>query len=123
MYYIVENKKVFCIEEKSCSQFLSVGEKIMKDSTKMLIRLGVYGVSAGLSAYAGYKIAKPYINNTLLSDENLNNGGKSLTLKCAALGVGIGLTAAATGITVSDTIIKLIENSSNKQPLITSKDE
>jgi hypothetical protein len=95
----------------------------MKDSTKTLIQLGIYGVSAGLSAYAGYQIAKPYVDNTLLSDENLNKGGKSYLLKSVALGAGIGFTAAATGITVSDTIIELIEKSGNKQPLITSKDE
>ena len=95
----------------------------MKDLTKNLIRLGVYGISAGLSAYAGYKIAKPYID-TLSSDENLNKCGKSRALKSAALGTGIGLTAGATGITVANTIIELIEKSSNKQPLITtSKDE
>lgn len=69
MYCITENKKVFRIEEKSCSQFLSVGEKIMKDSTKMLIRVGVYGVVAGITGYTGFKVSKPYSTNTLL-DEN-----------------------------------------------------
>lgn len=95
----------------------------MKELTKNLIHLGVYGVVAGLSAYAGCKIAKPYVYNTLLSDENLNKGGKSYLLKSAALGAGIGFTAAATGLTVSQKIMDCIEKLSNKQPLITSKDE
>lgn len=121
MYYITENKKVFCIEEKSCSQFLSVGEKIMKDSTKMLIRLGVYGVVAGITGYTGYKVSKPYLTNTLL-DENKESNGKRY-FKAGVLGVGLGMVAGATGLTIADEVIDSIENSSNKQPLITSKDE
>jgi hypothetical protein len=120
MYYITENEKVFCIEEKSCSQFLSVGEKIMKDSTKMLIDLGIYGVVAGVTGYAGVKIATPYLRTTLKEEKGSN---KKQTFKASLLGVGIGLVAAATGLTISDKVIESIENSSNKQPLITSKDE
>lgn len=92
----------------------------MKDSTKMLIRLGVYGITAGVTGYAGVKMATPYLRTTLKEEKG---GKKTMYLKTVVIGAGLGMVAAATGLTLSDIVIDSIENSSNKQPLITSKDE
>lgn len=91
----------------------------MKDLTKKLIEIGVYGVVAGVTGYAGYQISKPYVN-VLMNEEGSD---RKKAFKAVAIGAGIGFAAGAAGITTSDLVLDCIEAASNKQPLITSKDE
>lgn len=91
----------------------------MKDLTKKLIEIGVYGVVAGVTGYAGYQISKPRAN--VLMNEEGSNIKKAF--KAAAIGAGIGFTAGAVGLVTTDLVSDCIEAASNKQPLVTSKDE